>query len=98
MYTQACLLPVLGWQPQLLTCLVRESACLRRHPQDAIGVCAILLLIPYLAACFMQKGDGDPRFVDAVVWSVHPWHMPLFFATSGFLAASALSLSSAARQ
>ena len=46
----------------------------------------------------MQKGDGDPRIVDAVVWFVHTWHMPLFFAISGFLAASALRRSTAALQ
>jgi peptidoglycan/LPS O-acetylase OafA/YrhL len=81
-----------------LTCLVSENGSQRRHHLDAIRVSAILLLIPYHAARYMQKGDGDPRIVDAVVWFVHTWHMPLFFAISGFLAASALSRSSAARQ
>ncbi|MFL5872984.1 MAG: acyltransferase family protein [Solirubrobacterales bacterium] len=70
----------------------------RSHHLDAIRVSAILLLIPYHAARYVQKGDGDPRIVDAVVWFVHTWHMPLFFAISGFLAASALRRSSAARQ
>ncbi|HEX5593908.1 MAG TPA: acyltransferase family protein [Solirubrobacterales bacterium] len=70
----------------------------RRHHLDAIRVSAILLLIPYHAARYLQKGDGDPRIVDAVVWFVHTWHMPLFFAISGFLAASALSRSTAALQ
>lgn len=70
----------------------------RRHHLDAIRVSAILLLIPYHAARYLQKGDGDPRIVDAVVWFVHTWHMPLFFAISGFLAASALRRSTASRQ
>jgi len=70
----------------------------RSHHLDAIRVSAILLLIPYHAARYVQKGDGDPRIVDAVVWFVHTWHMPLFFAISGFLAASALSRSTAALQ
>jgi peptidoglycan/LPS O-acetylase OafA/YrhL len=75
-----------------------ENGSQRRHHLDAIRVSAILLLIPYHAARYVQKGDGDPRIVDAVVWFVHTWHMPLFFAISGFLAASALSRSSAALQ
>lgn len=33
-----------------------------------------------------------------MVWFVHTWHMPLFFAISGFLAASALRRSTAALQ
>jgi len=75
-----------------------ENGNQRRHHLDAIRVSAILLLIPYHAARYVQKGDGDPRIVDAVVWFVHTWHIPLFFAISGFLAASALSRSSAALQ
>jgi glucans biosynthesis protein C len=75
-----------------------ENGSQRRHHLDAIRVSAILLLIPYHAARYVQKGDGDPRIVDAVVWFVHTWHMPLFFAISGFLAASALRRSTAALQ
>ncbi len=75
-----------------------ENGSQRRHHLDAIRVSAILLLIPYHAARYVQKGDGDPRVVDAVVWFVHTWHMPLFFAISGFLAASALRRSTAALQ
>lgn len=75
-----------------------ENGSPRRHHLDAIRVSAILLLIPYHAARYVQKGDGDPRIVDAVVWFVHTWHMPLFFAISGFLAASALRRSTAALQ
>ena len=75
-----------------------ENGSQRRHHLDAIRVSAILLLIPYHAARYIQKGDGDPRIVDAAVWFVHTWHMPLFFAISGFLAASALSRSTAALQ
>lgn len=75
-----------------------ENGSQRRHHLDAIRVSAILLLIPYHAARYVQKGDGDPRIVDAAVWFVHTWHMPLFFAISGFLAASALRRSTAARQ
>ena len=75
-----------------------EEGSQRSHHLDAIRVSAILLLIPYHAARYVQKGDGDPRIVDAVVWFVHAWHMPLFFAISGFLAASALRRSTAARQ
>jgi len=75
-----------------------ENGNQRSHHLDAIRVSAILLLIPYHAARYVQKGDGDPRIVDAVVWFVHVWHMPLFFAISGFLAASALRRSTAARQ
>ena len=75
-----------------------ENGSQRRHHLDAIRVSAILLLIPYHAARYVQKGDGDPRIVDAVVWFVHTWHMPLFFAISGFLAAGALRRSSAALQ
>jgi glucans biosynthesis protein C len=70
----------------------------RRHHLDAIRVSAILLLIPYHAARYVQKGDGGAEIVDAVVWFVHTWHMPLFFAISGFLAASALRRSTAVRQ
>lgn len=75
-----------------------ENGGQRRHHLDAIRVSAILLLIPYHAARYVQKGDGDPRIVDAAVWFVHTWHMPLFFAISGFLAASALRRSTAALQ
>ncbi len=75
-----------------------EGGNQRRHHLDAIRVSAILLLIPYHAARYIQKGDRDPEIVDAVVWFVHTWHMPLFFAISGFLAASALRRSSAALQ
>ena len=75
-----------------------EDGTTRRHHLDAIRVSAILLLIPYHAARYVQKGDGDPRIVDAAVWFVHTWHMPLFFAISGFLAASALRRSTAALQ
>jgi fucose 4-O-acetylase-like acetyltransferase len=70
----------------------------RRHHLDAIRVSAILLLIPYHAARYIQKGLGEDRIVDAVVWFVHTWHMPLFFAISGFLAATGLRRSTAARQ
>lgn len=70
----------------------------RSHHLDAIRVSAILLLIPYHAARYVQKGDLDSPIVDAVVWFVHTWHMPLFFAISGFLTAGALRRSSAARQ
>ena len=75
-----------------------ESGSQRSHHLDAIRVSAILLLIPYHAARYIQKGDGGAEIVDAVVWFVHTWHMPLFFAISGFLAASALRRSTAARQ
>lgn len=75
-----------------------EDGNQRRHHLDAIRVSAILLLIPYHAARYIQKGAGGSEIVDAVVWFVHTWHMPLFFAVSGFLAASALRRSSAARQ
>jgi glucans biosynthesis protein C len=75
-----------------------EKGSQRRHHLDAIRVSAILLLIPYHAARYVQKGNDDPRIVDAVVWFAHTWHMPLFFAISGFLAASALRRSTAARQ
>ncbi len=70
----------------------------RRHYLDAIRVSAILLLIPYHAARYVQKGFGEDRVVDAAVWFVHTWHMPLFFAISGFLAAIGLGRSSAIRQ
>lgn len=70
----------------------------RRHHLDAIRVSAILLLIPYHAARYIQKGAGGNEIVDAAVWFVHTWHMPLFFAISGFLAAGALRRSTAARQ
>src|SRR5262245_31494592 len=70
----------------------------RRHYLDAIRVSAILLLIPYHAARYVQKGSGEDRAVDATVWFVHTWHMPLFFAISGFLAATALRRSNAVRQ
>lgn len=75
-----------------------EGASQRRHHLDAIRVSAILLLIPYHAARYVQKGDGGAEIVDAVVWFVHTWHMPLFFAISGFLAASALRRSTAVGQ
>jgi fucose 4-O-acetylase-like acetyltransferase len=70
----------------------------RRHYLDAIRVSAILLLIPYHAARYVQKGFGEDRIVDAAVWFVHTWHMPLFFAISGFLAATTVRRSSAVRQ
>ncbi|HET7119793.1 MAG TPA: acyltransferase family protein [Solirubrobacterales bacterium] len=75
-----------------------ENGSQRRHHLDAIRVSAILLLIPYHAARYVQKGNNDSRVVDAAVWFVHTWHMPLFFAISGFLAASALRRSTAALQ
>ncbi|HYH54339.1 MAG TPA: acyltransferase family protein [Solirubrobacterales bacterium] len=75
-----------------------ETGSQRSHHLDAIRVSAILLLIPYHAARYVQKGETDSEIVDAVVWFVHTWHMPLFFAISGFLAASALRRSTAARQ
>jgi fucose 4-O-acetylase-like acetyltransferase len=74
-----------------------EGGSRRRHHLDAIRVSAILLLIPYHAARYVQKGDGGGQIVDALVWFVHTWHMPLFFAISGFLAASALRRSTAAQ-
>lgn len=74
------------------------SGSQRSHHLDAIRVSAILLLIPYHAARYVQKGSGGAEVVDAVVWFVHTWHMPLFFAISGFLAASALRRSTAASQ
>ncbi|HEX6781835.1 MAG TPA: acyltransferase [Solirubrobacterales bacterium] len=87
------------WRPSIEEKALRaQSGARRSHHLDAIRVSAILLLIPYHAARYIQKGDGDPRIVDAVVWFVHAWHMPLFFAISGFLAASALRRSTAARQ
>jgi glucan biosynthesis protein C len=55
-------------------------------------------LIPYHAARYIQKGLGEDRVVNAAIWFVHTWHMPLFFAISGFLAASGLRRSTAARQ
>ena len=70
----------------------------RRHHLDAVRVSAILLLIPYHAARYIQKGLGEDKVVDPAVWFVHTWHMPLFFAISGFLAATGLRRSSAARQ
>lgn len=76
----------LGWVP---------SEPQRKHHIDALRVSAILLLIPYHAARYVQKGTTDSPIVDAVVWFVHTWHMPLFFAISGYLAASALRRSSA---
>jgi fucose 4-O-acetylase-like acetyltransferase len=75
-----------------------EDGSQRSHHLDAIRVSAILLLIPYHAARYIQKGDGGGEIVDALVWFVHTWHMPLFFAISGFLAASALRRSTAAQQ
>ncbi len=75
-----------------------EGGNQRRHHLDAIRVSAILLLIPYHAARYIQKGLGENRAVDAAVWFLHTWHMPLFFAISGFLAASALRRSTAAGQ
>lgn len=75
-----------------------DSGSQRSHHLDAIRVSAILLLIPYHAARYIQKGDGGAEIVDAAVWFVHTWHMPLFFAISGFLAASALRRSTAAQQ
>jgi len=70
----------------------------RLHHLDAIRVSAILLLIPYHGARYLQKGDSDSRLLDGWVWFLHTWHLPLFFAISGFLAASALARSDAARQ
>jgi fucose 4-O-acetylase-like acetyltransferase len=70
----------------------------RHHHVDAIRVSAILLLIPYHAARYVQKGFGGSRVADSAVWFVHSWHMPLFFAVSGFVAAGALQRSGAARQ
>lgn len=70
----------------------------RHHHLDAIRVSAILLLIPYHAARYLQKGLGGNRAVDAAVWFVHTWHMPLFFAISGFLAATGLRRSTVAGQ
>jgi glucans biosynthesis protein C len=75
-----------------------EGGSQRRHHLDAIRVSAILLLIPYHAARYIQKGLAENRVVDAAVWFVHTWHMPLFFAISGFLAASGLRRSTAPRQ
>lgn len=75
-----------------------EGGSQRSHHLDAIRVSAILLLIPYHAARYVQKGDGGAEIVDAAVWFVHTWHMPLFFAISGFLAASALRRSTAVGQ
>lgn len=75
-----------------------ENGNQRSHHLDAIRVSAILLLIPYHAARYIQKGSGDSRIVDAVVWFAHSWHMPMFFAISGFLAAGALRRSTAAGQ
>jgi glucans biosynthesis protein C len=70
----------------------------RSHHLDAIRVSAILLLIPYHAARYIQKGLGEDPLVNAGVWFLHTWHMPLFFAISGFLAATGSRRSTAARQ
>ena len=67
----------------------------RHHHLDALRLSAILLLIPYHAARYIQKGRFDSPILDAVVWFVHTWHMPLFFAISGFVAAGALARSGA---
>ena len=75
-----------------------EGGRKRRHHLDAIRVSAILLLIPYHAARYIQKSLGEDPLVDAGVWFLHTWHMPLFFAISGFLAATGLRRSSAAKQ
>lgn len=75
-----------------------EGGSPRQHHLDAIRVSAILLLIPYHAARYLQKGLGGNRAVDAAVWFIHTWHMPLFFAISGFLAANGLRRSGAAKQ
>ncbi len=73
-----------------------DSGKQRLHHLDAIRVSAILLLIPYHAARYLQKGLPENKVVDAAIWFVHTWHMPLFFAISGFLAAGALRRSTAA--
>lgn len=80
----------------------------RLHHLDALRASAILLLIPYHGARFIYKerleitgrGDGvaDGGLYEYFVWFVHSWHMPLFFALSGFLAAGALSRGGAAMQ
>ncbi len=70
----------------------------RLHHLDAIRVSAILLLIPYHGARFLQKGSSDSRLVDGWIWFLHSWHLPLFFAISGFLAASALGRSTPTSQ
>ena len=70
----------------------------RKHHLDALRVSAILLLIPYHASRYVQKGFTDSALVDGVVWFVHAWHMPLFFAISGYLAAGALRRSGVVKQ
>lgn len=70
-----------------------KSEPTRLHHLDAIRVSAILLLIPYHGARFLQKGKTDTRLVDGWIWFLQSWHLPLFFAISGFLAASAMSRS-----
>ncbi|MGZ5499273.1 MAG: acyltransferase family protein, partial [Candidatus Aminicenantales bacterium] len=77
---------------------MEPSDSTRQHHLDAIRVSAILLLIPYHGARYLQKGKADSRLVDGWVWFLHTWHLPLFFAISGFLAASALARSSAPGQ
>jgi glucan biosynthesis protein C len=68
----------------------------REHHLDALRASAILLLIPYHANRFLYtRGDLD-GFGYQFAYYVHTFHMPLFFALSGYLAAGAVSRRGAA--
>jgi glucans biosynthesis protein C len=63
----------------------------REHHLDALRAAAILLLVPYHGLGFLRNAGNAPDWVPAAAFYIHTFHMPLFFALSGYLAASAVA-------
>jgi glucans biosynthesis protein C len=63
----------------------------REHHLDALRASAILLLIPYHANKFLYSRGEQVDFGHRFAYYVHTFHMPLFFALSGYLAAGAVA-------
>lgn len=56
----------------------------------------MVLLVPYHANRFIRVEDDPPSWADPFGFLIHTFHMPLFFALSGYLAAGAVARRGAA--
>ena len=63
----------------------------REHHLDALRAAAILLLVPYHGLGFLRGSASTPDWVTPAAFFIHTFHMPLFFALSGYLAARAVA-------
>jgi glucans biosynthesis protein C len=51
---------------------------------DALRACSMLLLVPVHAASLLAINGRPGVWVTAIVWPIHVFRLPLFFAMSGF--------------